>query len=44
VFKVKYDGREMPCDYTELVLSRVEGIVFGPSKMAASRNVDVIKK
>jgi hypothetical protein len=22
----------------------VEGVVFGPSKMAASRNVDVIKK
>jgi len=22
VFKVKYDGREIPCDYTEPVLSR----------------------
>jgi hypothetical protein len=22
VFKVKYDGKEIPCDYTELVLSR----------------------
>jgi hypothetical protein len=22
VLKVKYDGREMPCDYTEPVLSR----------------------
>jgi hypothetical protein len=22
VFKVKYDGREIPCDYTELVLFR----------------------
>ena len=23
VFKVKYDGREIPCDYTEPVLSRL---------------------
>jgi hypothetical protein len=22
VFKVKYDGREIPCDYTEPILSR----------------------
>jgi len=26
VFKVKYDGREIPCDYTKPVLSRMSNV------------------
>jgi hypothetical protein len=35
---------EAPTELGPIEKAIVEGVVFGPSKMAASRNIDVIKK